>query len=399
MSIPNVRELCMEHWQPIALYGGLFAFLAALLAYRLGTLLHGYSPAAVQGYQDGASLHLILQHPLNLPFSLLALGITKLHVHNALLVLRGATAALGFGVLVMFCALLRHWHDRRTALFGTLLLGTSSWFLAIARGGTPSILLFGLFGLIACGVWLRATGNPIAVLLGLVLAAVLVYTPGMIWLIGLGIVWQWKAIDRAFKEHLGVVTLAGFLFVGVLVPLALSIYHHPDTFKPFLNFPAEGWPAPFTALHHLLLVPLRIFVHGQSDGATILSQLPMLNVFDGMMFLLGGYLYLRHIGLHRSRLFMAIFLGGAVVASLGGSTDIGLLLPFLYLVIAVGVAYMLDRWFAVFPRNPIAQGVGLAVMGSVIALACAYHLRLYYVAWPQSAATQVLYSLPDPSSK
>jgi hypothetical protein len=390
------RDFLMTHWRPLALYGGLFAFLAILLAVRLDTLLGGYSLAAVQDYQAGINLHHILDNPVNAPLSLAAYCVAKLHTAHSLLLLRGATAGVGLLTLALFCGLLRYWHDARTALFGTLLLGTSSWFLLTARSGTAVILQFGLFALIACGVWLRATGNPFAVLIGLGLAATLAYVPGMVILIILGILWQWKAIDRAFKKHLGVVTLAGCMFIALLAPLALSLYHHPMLFKQFLNLPATGWPMPLTILHNLIDVPLHIFVRGNVDAATIMGQLPMLDFFSTAMFLLGSYLYLQHFGLHRSRFFLTIFIGASFVIALGGATDIRLLLPFLYLVIAVGVSYMLEQWFKIFPRNPIAQGIGLFAVGVVIALACAYHMRLYFVAWPQSSETQATFAEHEP---
>jgi hypothetical protein len=378
------------------LYGGLFTFLAALLAWRLNTLLPGYSHTALQSYQSGQNLHAIIDNPINAPFSVLAYGVRLLHSSQSLLCLRMATAAAAFAVLIIFCLLLRYWHNARTAFFGTLLLGTSSAFLYVARAGTPAILLFGLFVLVACGVWLRATNSRLAVVLGLVIAAMLVYVPGMIWLIGLGLVWQWKAVDRTFKKHLGAVTVGGLLFVALLAPLGFGLSKHPTLIKQLLNLPAQGWPNPFTVIHNLINVPLHIFVRGSSDGALVLSQVPMLDFFAAAMFLLGGYLYLRYIGLHRSNLLIAIFVAGAAVISLGGAATASLLLPFLYVVIAVGVNYMFEQWFAVFPRNPIAQGVGLAAIGVIVALACAYHLRLYFVAFPQAATSQTYFTVHQP---
>jgi hypothetical protein len=396
MSTESLRTILVRHWRPIALYGGLFAFLAGLLAWRLGTLLPGYTQQSLEVYQSSLHLNDVLHNPINAPFSLLAYAVSLLHSHHSLLYLRMGTAAMAFAVLVIFCLLLRHWHSARTAFFGTLLLGTSSAFLHTARMGTPVILMFGLFALVACGVWLRTTNSRLAVVLGLLLAALLVYVPGMVWLIGLGLVWQWKAVDSTFKKHLGAVTLGGLLFVGLLAPLVLGLFKHPALSKQLLNMPAQGWPNPFTVLHNLINVPLHIFVRGGSDGATVLSQVPMLDFFSTAMFLLGGYLYLRYIGLHRSNLLIAIFLAGAGVISLGGTATAALLLPFLYVVIAVGVNYMFEQWFAVFPRNPIAQGVGLVAVGFVVTLACAYHLRLYFVAWPQASDTQGYFTVHEP---
>jgi len=358
--------------------------------------LPGYSATALHTYESSLNFSTILHHPLNAPFLLLTHGIIVLHTHHTLLILRGITAGLGLATLVLFCVIVRYWHGTRTALFGTLLLGTSSWFLPTARSGTPLILTFGLFALIACGVWLRATASGIAVLLGLVIAALLVYVPGMIWLIGLGIVWQWHTLDRAFKKNLVAVTLAGFLFVALIAPLVWSVIHTPALIKPLLNLPDQGWPVPLTVLHNLIDVPINVFIHGKPDAPTPIGQLPVLDVFGTIMFFLGGYVYLRHLGLHRSRLLLAIFIGSGAVVSLGGSMGLSLLVPFLYLIIAVGVGYMLDQWFTKFPRNPIAQAIGMGVMSAVVLLTVSYHLRLYFVAWPQNAATQSAFTVREP---
>jgi len=396
MSISTIRDWAGKNWQTIALYGGLFLFLGILLVVRLDSLLPGYSQAAVTAYESGVSVHQILQQPLNAPLSVVAYGISQLHSSHSLLLMRLVTAGLGLITLMLFCGLVRYWHGERTAVFATLLLGTSSWFLQTSRSGTAMVLTFGLFALIACGVWLRKTRNPLSVLLGMLLAGGLVYVPGMIWLIGLGIVWQWRTLDKIFKKRLGVVTLGACLFVAILAPLAWSIYQHPAIAKELLNLPAQGWPTPAAVVRDLLAVPLHIFVKGNDEAITLVRQLPMLDFFASSMFLLGGYLYLRHIGLHRSRLLLVMFIAGAGMIALGGSANLSLFIPFLYLVAAAGIDYLLAQWFRTFPRNPIAQGVGMFAVGAVVTLACAYHLRTYFVAFPQSTSTQAVYTHQEP---
>ena len=91
-----------------------------------------------------------------------------------------------------------------------------------------------------------------------------------------------------------------------------------------------------------------------------------------------------------------MFIAGAGMIALGGSANLSLFIPFLYLVAAAGIDYLLAQWFRTFPRNPIAQGVGMFAVGAVVTLACAYHLRTYFVAFPQSTSTQAVYTHQEP---
>ncbi|HUS26578.1 MAG TPA: hypothetical protein VMY99_04505 [Nevskiaceae bacterium] len=388
MSLKSAREFFGDNWQPLTLYGIVFAMLGILLFVMLGSLPGGYSAHEVQSYQASTSLQHIVHNPLNAPYTLLTRGLLQLH--DGLITTRLAATLIGLGTLVVFCALLRHWHDIYTALFGTLLFGTSAWFLHMARGGTPDVLLFGLFLLVAAGVWLRETANPIALLIALLLSASLVYVPGMIWLIGLGIVWEWKALDRVFKKRLWYVTLGGFGVVALLAPLAWNLYRTPQLVKPWLGLPAS-WPTPLHFLHNVIDVPLAVFVRGQTNPETWLGQLPLLDVFGIAMFAIGAYVYYRHFGLQRVKLFNAILLAGTVLIALGGSLTLTLIVPFIYLVAAAGISYMTGQWFKVFPRNPIAQTIGIGLLVLVIAGSVTYNMRQYFIAWPQASATGTVY--------
>jgi hypothetical protein len=399
MSMPNIRQLLMRHWRQITIYGALFIALTGLLALRLNTLLPGFNGREVQTYHASRNLRYIFHHPVNAPFTLLGRVATALqHGDHSLLYLRVTATGLGLITLAVFCGLLRYWHDTRTAVFGTLLFGTSSWFLHTARLGTSDVLMFGFFTLVACGVWLRATNSPFALLIALLISASLLYVPGMIWLVILGIILNWRILDSIFKQRLWIVTLGALGVVALLAPLGWDIYRTPSIAKALLNLPSSGWPMPLTVLRNFLDVPVRIFVYGRSNPATWLDHLPVLDIFSIVMFVLGGYIYVQHASLQRTKLFLIIFIVGSAVISLGGSASLTLLIPFVYLIVAAGVGYILRQWFTVFPRNPIAQAVGMGAMLVVVGLAVTYQTRQYFVAWPQNTATQAAFTAREPAT-
>ena len=76
---------------------------------------------------------------------------------------------------------------------------------------------------------------------------------------------------------------------------------------------------------------------------------------------------------------------------LGGAVTLSVLVPTLYLIVVAGIAYVLHFWLRMFPRNQLARGTGIAVVSLAVALACAYNLQQYFVAWPHNPDTAALY--------
>jgi len=396
----RISKFIRSHWNQIALYGALFAVLFGLLFWRLGSLPGGYSLS--EGYiahvasllRNIHSLPTLLENPLGVPYVLVQRGLHVI-VPDFLLGGRIVSASIGLIVLVMFAMLVRRWHGQRAAVVGTLLFGCSAWFLHIARLGTPDVLLFGVFALAACGYWLKQTGSTWALVACFVLATVLLYMPGMVWFIAVGLIWQWKIVDQAFKKHLIAVTTAGLAFLAALAPLGWALYRHHNLLKPWLGLP-ESWPAPLTMVKNLAGVPLHLFVHGEYNPAAWLGTAPVLDAFSLVAFAVGAYLYVRNVRLKRTPLFLSVAVVVAGLIAVGGTTiNLTVIMPFVYLIIAGGATYLLKQWFKVFPRNPIARGIGQVLIYVLIGLACVYQLTHYFVAWPHAQATHEVFIVPD----
>lgn len=395
MNIRRIPNFLADMWQPLLLYGGLFGAFGFLLYARLGTLLPGYSTAEVQNFQASASLEYIFNHPFNAPFMLITNGLTYFSNHSYLLT-RVAATIFGLVTLGAFCWLLQHWYGRRAAIIGTILFASSAWFLHTARMGTPDVLLFGVVTLVACGVWLKKSSNPVALLLCFAIIASLLYVPGMIWLLALGALWYFKTIDHIFKRHLWIVSVGAFMLLAAIGPIAWAIYRTPELWKTYFGFPAEGWPQLMEVLRNLYEIPLSFFLrYPDSSPDRWLGTLPILDVFTMAMVFLGGYVCIKHWRLKRVRLLGAILLIGIVLASLGGSVSPTIIVPFVYILAAVGISFLLERWYTVFPRNPIAQGLGIGLVSLAVVAACAYSWRHYYVAWPLNNETRTVYTVPE----
>ncbi len=394
MRMPKVKLKAphAKHWLPYAFYGGVVLLLGWLLWWQLGSLTQGYSSSELTTYQTSANVRTIFDHPLNAPFTLLVHMLMHIKSHS-LLALRITSTIFGLVTLSSFYWLVRYWHGQRAAILGTILFGTSAWFLHTVRLGEPNVLLFGLLSLTACSVWFKHSGRSFAIVLCLALAAVLLYVPGMLWFILAGMVWQWKTIDRIFKKHLWVVTLGGALLLAIVTPLGLAIYHTPHVAKELLGLPTAGWPQPFAVLRHLAEVPLQLIFRGPAQPEHWLGRIAVLDAFCLAMLFLGLYVYSKHRNLVRTQLLIVILLIGIALIGLNGSVNLSVIIPFIYILIAAGVGLLIDRWYAVFPRNPIAQALALALVSLTVFASCWYGYRQYFVAWPATPETKPLFTV------
>lgn len=391
----KLRNLVATYWQPTVYYGMLIVFFGLLLWFQLGSLLGGYSPAEQAQLQASHSLRAILDNPINAPFSLVTYTFNLLPFvdNNSLLPVRAAATVFALLILTTFYWLVRHWHGERSAILGTVVFGCSAWFLHTARLGTPDVLMFLPLAVIACAVWLKRTDNPLVLLVGFVMAAVLLYVPGLVWLLLAGAIWQGKTIVRLFKQHSLLMGLGSVGLLLLISPIAWAIYKTPETAKLLMGLPAKDWPQALDFLEQLARIPYNLFVRGSLDPLHWLGNLPILDAFSIIMLLLGGYLYARHYKLARTKILATILIVGAIVASLGGAAGLSVIMPFIYILVAAGIGFMLDRWQRVFPRNVIAQALSVGLISLAVIAAGWYGFRHYFVAWPNAPATKQVFTI------
>lgn len=383
----RLKAFAKRHWQPLSMFGAVFLAVAAALVWRLGSLVPGYSANEVQAYQQSLSLSAIWNNPLDAPYHIL----TYLFMHivpNNLLAVRLSSITIAWLSVVIFCILLYRWYGTRAALIGTLLFGTSSWLLHVGRLGTPQVCFLAIIALVACGVWIREQKGGLAVIIGLLLATVLLYTPGMVWFIVVGLLWQWRHIDTAFKKHLGSVSLGGLVFLTGIAPLVWHLYKSPELIKTWLALPAQ-WQSIEQYLRNFAEVPLAIFLRGQQNPELWLGRLPLLSIFGIVCFILGMYIFWKYFKLARVKLCITLgFLGSIIIALSDGGVPLTVLAPFIYIVVTLGASYIIDLWLHVFPRNPIARQLGIGMFSAVLLITVTYNLRSYFVAWPQATVTR-----------
>lgn len=393
----KLRTLAQTQWPTLTAFGIVFTFVIGGFLFRLGSLLPGYSSEEVAAYKAAGSLQNIVHHPFDAPYYLLVHCLQYLTPHN-LLAVRLASALLGVITIITFCVLIALWHGARTAVIATLVFGGSVWMLHATRYGSPQAMYLLFLPLIACGAWLREKQVGAAAAIAITLSALLMYTPGMAWFLAFGLFLQWPTIDRAFKKHPGAVTLGGTLFLIILAPLGFYFYKHPHAIFDWLLLPTPIWHGASHTLRAIIDVPLALFFRAPSDNPlTWLGRLPILSIFALVMFIAGCFIYAKYIKLARVRLFLSLGILGSIIIGISQSRiPITPIVPLAFAVVAAGIGYVLDTWYKVFPRNPLAQGIGMGLFASVVLLLVVYNTSNYFVAWPEATATRTLFTNKGP---
>jgi len=390
----KVRKFYRGHWQLIAIGTLAALLLLSLLWFRLGSLVGGASHDELAQRAFAGSWRHLAASPLNLPLTFvqwICLNVT----HQGQTALRLASTLFGALSIITMTYVLRRWYGVRIALYGTVLFACSAWLLHVSRSATPDVLyLWALPTLLATQtVWERHSQQPLINYIAVGVLAILLYIPGMFWFILLSLTLQAHHLPQAWRQLATWKLRVGFigLALALLLPLLIAVAIHGSLLPTWLGLPHHyTHPAD---IPRQLVHSLSFFVwHGPAQPTLWLERLPVLDFFSLVMFILGCLFYAKHASAGRTRLLIGLFIIGAFFFAVGGPVTFTVLVPIVYLVIMAGMAYLLHDWLRVFPRNPLARGIGFSLLGLAVLLAVVYNVRSYFVAWPHNAATKAAFS-------
>jgi hypothetical protein len=247
--------------------------------------------------------------------------------------------------------------------------------------------------MIAGGFLLRKNSHRgINLAITAIIAASSLYIPGMIWLLILSIVWQRKYIADELKRLPVILKISVVLvFIAVVTPLAWSSYQSLGLLKDLSGVGS----APFNPRHYLdrfINLPLQVFIRNNTSNQFSLGHLPYINVFADAMILLGIYGLWVQKKFDRLKLMIAGLILFWILIAFNGSVNAFVLMPIIFLFIAAGMSYLLNEWFRVFPRNPVARSLGITLFTVLIAIVGFYHYDQFFVAWPHTTNALSAYS-------
>lgn len=377
-----------DSWQPLLIGLSVALVVSTVLGFRIGSLTQGVSEPEKQYVSSITSGQELLKHPSFMPhklptYILFKLGVTRPAAYRAV------SATLAIGAVVSCFFILRRWYSLRVAILGSWLVLTSAWLLHYARLAVPESSFLLLMPLLWAAVWMYNTPKRrLAIVVLLVASIVSFYIPSFCWLIIGGIIWQRKIILEQFADtEWWFRVLAGLLTMTLLAPLLYAVIVNHGELLLISGLP-NSLPKASEILRNLINIPMHLFLQGPNNPVTWLARIPLLDMFSAVMLLLGIYSLRYHILLIRSQLVVATSVILIFFTLSGGLVTMLALLPLIYLLIVGGIAFMLRQWFVIFPRNPVARGVGTTIMSIVVAMVSFYHINHYFIAWPHAPATR-----------
>ena len=387
------RLLNRPNWSQIRGPALMTALGIFLLFWRLNSLTGGISLEEKSTIMTSRRIADLSMDPAYFAYKLPLKLIDVLHPGQAVYY-RAISALLGLLTILMLGYVLRQWYSKRAAVLGSLLLLTSSWFLTYSRIATRDIASISLVSaLLFFVVWQPKNNSPkLKTLVGVILLLCLVYTPGLAWLVVIGLVSRARNISQ-FARQSKVMTVVAVLGSAVLLlPLLSLLSKSGNNLSNFFGLHPN-------ALHHVISywdsfvgITNKLFGSGESDATFGLTGVPLLNFFEAIMLVIGIFAIFKTNSRDAARTIITIGVVLTVLVSLNGPVRISAMIPIVFVLMTGGINHMLQLWSTVFPRNPIAKSVGMILMSFVVAFSCTYHVTRYFVAWPRSRDTKTAYS-------
>lgn len=382
----QLRDWVLSRWKLLLTLLVLVLVTGILLSYRLGSLVPGLSLEEQHYIQTQISGRQILDFPIFVFHKLPIYVLFKLHIH-LISAYRAVSGIFAATMVLSGFFILKRWYSQRIAILGSLLLASSALALHLGRLATPDSTFMLLLPLLATVLWMLSTHKrKLSLIILAALVAVSLYIPGFIWLMLSLCTWQRKNLLSAIKKTTWWIKAAGGLLILIsALPLVLASIH-----APHILLIAAGLPVHILSLRHIgnniVSIPMQLFFRGPTDPARWLGQLPILDAFSTVMLILGIYSLRYHLNKPRFKLLAGTTLILTILIILGG-IPLTALVPILYLLSAAGIAFMLQQWFTVFPRNPIARTLATGLVSMSVVSVMFYTSNQYFVAWPHSPQT------------
>lgn len=393
------KSLAANIWSWILPVAGL-AFVVFLMLYRLGSLINGVSSAEIATRSMLIGLHGIYHNPLNLPLNGLRSLDYKFFHPTTQTLLRLPNAIIGGVTIIAFYYLAKLWYSTRIAIATSLMFATSAWTLHISRLASNNIdYMAGVtFFILSTAILHRYSDKRYVHSLINLLWGLMLYIPGIAWLVVINGIRQHKQIGKGFKLQKSFLSVTTYI-LSILIPLPLLVNYlikSPKHILAWLALPSH-LPDPATIAKQFGGVFVHILIRGPQYPNLWLGRQPILDIFCLVALVLGAIFYITHLSATRSHLLIGSFIVGLVLISISGGIDLSFLVPVIFLFIAAGIAYLLQQWLAVFPKNPFARYTGYILISAAVAVSCLYGLRSYFVAWPHNPQSQAVFDkkLPD----
>jgi hypothetical protein len=382
----QITGFIASRWRDSLIIFILFSYVLSMLLVNLRRLvpqLNSESPTELMVASGQGLANDVLFLPIRLiQYLMLKLGLSDLD-------LRFASVLFAALACISIYLLLHKWHTKRVSFAITVLFASSSIFLSISRLATPEVLYFlALPILLICGSWLRRKSDVTKLPIATLAVGLLLYLPGMWLFISVGAIALRRRLRAAWRLNTTRLRAAAAgVFALSIAPLIYGFWQNTGQMVSWLGLPQLSELSLPQVGSNFIGIFDALFWFGPDDRTIWLVGTPILDVFSMVALVLGLYYY--QFGYHpvRRRVLFGFALMCVFLLSLGGPVSIALLIPVLYIFMAGGVALLLQQWFTVFPKNPLARTIGLLLISVAVAVSCYYQTQRYFVAWPSTPET------------
>lgn len=365
----QITEYLLYRWRYILGYSLVGLLLIAMLVVAGLYIPGGLSQAEMNSVVLSSALKFSLTSfdptmVVNLPYHLLQrmsleiFGISSFSIKLPSLML-GFFSALGMLLL------LRTWFRQNVAVITTILVITTGQFLFIAQNGTPSIVyIFGSIWLLLAAMMIsrKARGGLLWGIVLFVLAALSLYTPLSLYIL-LALISA--AVLHPHLRYLvrrlpkGKITFA-LICAGIIVaPLGYVIFWHPSVALMLLGIPTTK---PDLAANSMQV--LKQYFDFISPSSGVVMQ-PIYGLGSAILIALGVLQLATTKYTARGYIITAWIILLLPVLALNPNYVSVTFVP-VVLLMAMGISWLLMRWYTLFPRNPYARLAGLVPLAVLI---------------------------------
>ena len=364
-----------------------------LFLWRLGSLPDGLSPAEAAARSANRSISGILNDPTNAPQRLLQhLLASAGHGH---LWLRLSSAIFAIIFTACFYRLVAHWFGRSIGFFGSVLFVTTPLLVISSRQTSAEIMFLTPLAVMAAYAWMVRTDKyrPTAWITLSAVAALAIYTPGVIWWLLAAVVVCRRKIQALLVDLPRTQAAAGLgLWLVIILPIVISGVKDWKTLEDVALVPRH-WPHIIPFIKDVGWMAAGLFARLPKHTPLVLGRLPLLDIAQTALLAFGVYAMLTAAKSKTYGLAAAVGLA-VILAGLNDSPAILLLgLPALGIFCSAGLRYLYIEWKGIFPSNPLPKALAILLIAAAVAGHVLYGVRYSLIAWPRTMDTRNTYVL------
>lgn len=365
-----------------------------IFIWRLDSLTPGVSPAEVSARKGALSLSAIAHSPINAPIRLVQHGLAAVKL-DSWFYMRLPAALIGIILAFSFFRLASGLFGRVVGFMGSLLFVSLPLLVISARQATPVIMFFSPLFLMALYAWLQKSGDRVSWAWAslLVVAGLLAYTPGMIWIIVAGFIVCRQGIVLSLAEASKIWTATAFgLFLALIAPLFVAAAFNLNVLKQIALVPID-LNSISTVSKNIGWMASALIAKAPAGQPLLVGRLPLLNILLVALLIFGSVAMFR-AARRKAYALLAVIIFAVLAAGLNNRLALlALGLPAAAVLISAGLRYLYVEWRGVFPNNPIPKSLAILLMSGLVIAQLTYGLRYSLAAWPQAPKTRQVYVL------